>query len=286
MPSGFRTPVTVREAGDFAVLRAVKQSLTIAGWRTMKIDQQELRDLWKLDEILEEAVEQQRSPWNIKSWEAKKCAKAKFLVESRDGLRKPSTTVPQCPRLSLEVEGRHDLPLTVDGGEFAGDLAEVGGTERCGREGSLNTIECVEVIHAHRERGSFGDAEDLLDAQVLHRIPGAANRVIDAIGVAQHILAASVGPSPGAEQPRRRTLAFKEPRDLTVVAGPELNSRIEVRPVGSVQGASTALRNGQRLRVVVGHNPRYLPSAQQPAGFAAVEPALTRTEGKLIEKGK
>ena len=183
----------------------------------MKIDQQELRDLWKLDEILEEAVEQQRSPWNIKSWEANKCAKAKFLVESRDGLRKPSTTVPQCPRLSLEVEGRHDLPLTVDGGELAGDLAEAGGVERRVRERSLDAVERVEVVHAHGERGSFRDTEQLLDAQVLYRVPGTTNRVVDAIGVAQHILAAGVGPCVGAEQNRRRPFAHKELRDLIVV---------------------------------------------------------------------
>ena len=187
----------------------------------MKIDQQELRDLWKLDEILEEAVEQQRSPWNIKSWEANKCAKAKFLVESRDGLRKPSTTVPQCPRLSLEVEGRHDLPLAVDGGELAGDLAEAGGVERRVRERSLNSVERVEVIHTHRERSSFRDTEQLLDAQVLYRVPGTTNRVIDAIGVAQNILATSgrsEAPCVGAEQNRRRSFTLEELGDLAVVS--------------------------------------------------------------------
>src|SRR6185437_15594991 len=124
----------------------------------------------------------------------------------------------------LEVEGGLDLSLAVDGRELRGDLAKVGGAKRGGRERRLHTVERIEVVYAHRERGSLGDAEQLLDAQVLHRVPGAAHRVVSAPGIPQHILAAGVTPGVGAEQQRRRSFALEEPRDLTVVSRPELNS--------------------------------------------------------------
>ena len=41
---------TAREAGEFAVLRAVMQSSTVAGWRTMKNDWEEPLQSQKLTE--------------------------------------------------------------------------------------------------------------------------------------------------------------------------------------------------------------------------------------------
>src|ERR1700721_1822635 len=165
-------------------------------------------------------------------------------------------------QLSLEVEGGLDLSLAVDGRELGGDLAEVGGAEGGSRKRSLNAVERIEVVHAYSERASFSNTEYLLDAQVLHRIPGTANRVVDAPSVAQNILAARVAPGVGAEQQRRRPSSLKELFDLTVVTGPKRDRRIEVRPVGGVQEALTGLSDRQRLGVVVGQDPRYLPSAQ------------------------
>jgi hypothetical protein len=39
----------MREAGEFAVLRAVMQSSAVAGWRTVKTDQNEPQQFLKLD---------------------------------------------------------------------------------------------------------------------------------------------------------------------------------------------------------------------------------------------
>src|ERR1700679_33251 len=187
--------------------------------------------------------------------------------------------------LSLEVEGGLDLSLAIGGGEFGGDLAEVGGAERLGRERSLNAVERVEVVHAHSERGSLCDVEQFLGTQVLHGVPGTANRVVVAFGVAQHILAAGVAPGVGAEQQRRGYFALKELWDLAVVTGPERNQRIEVRPVGAVYEALTSLRDRQRLGVVVGQDPRYFPAAHPLPCLAPIEPALALTERKLVEGG-
>src|SRR6185312_4845474 len=102
----------------------------------------------------------------------------------------------------LEVESGLDLSLAVDGRKLRGDLAKVGGAKRGGRERRLDAVERVEVVHTHGEGGSLGDTEQLLDAQILHRVPGTANRVIRAPCITQHILAAGITPGVGAEQLR------------------------------------------------------------------------------------
>src|SRR6202041_1163160 len=64
--------------------------------------------------------------------------------------------------VGLEVEDSLNLSLAVAARELAVDQAEVGGGDTGAREGRLRTVECVEVVHPHRERTALGDTEHLL----------------------------------------------------------------------------------------------------------------------------
>jgi hypothetical protein len=53
--------------------------------------------------------------------------------------------------VQLEVEDSLNLPLAVAAGELAVNQAEVGGGDTGAWEGRLRAVECVEVVHSHRE---------------------------------------------------------------------------------------------------------------------------------------
>src|SRR6202034_3725430 len=92
---------------------------------------------------------------------------------------------------TLEVKDSLSLSFAVAAGKLGGDLAEVGSLAVGGRERSLGAVQRIEVIHAQGHRGALRNMEHLLGAEVLHRVPGTAHRVVDAVGIAQHILVGS-----------------------------------------------------------------------------------------------